>query len=262
MDRLTVSLPGRDVEVVLRRWADEDGTTDLVVREAAALTALAASPGHGVPVPELVATGPRRTLTTALAGEPDLAPADPASWLAQLAAAQAAVHTVTPLPANPRAAADRYEDRPRALDWIADRGLREAARQAADGPPPRDDLAFVHGDFQHFNVLWLDGRLTGVVDWPHAGVASRGTDVGHCRLNLAVLLGPQAAAGHLTAYERAAGAPVDRRADLRSLLCFDVEWQEFIPRQVAGRAALDVAGMPDRVAHTVRDALDALDASG
>jgi aminoglycoside phosphotransferase (APT) family kinase protein len=115
-----------------------------------------------------------------------------------------------------------------------------------------------HGDYQHFNVLWRDGTLTGVVDWPSARVGNRGTDVGHCRLNLAVLLGPGAAREHLAAYERAAGLRVDRQADLRALLCFDLEWREFIPRQVAGRAPVDLAGMPDRVTATVRDALDGL----
>jgi hypothetical protein len=59
-------------------------------------------------------------------------------------------------------------------------------------------------------------------------------------------------------YERAAGVRVDRRADLRALLCFDLEWQRFVPHQVAGRAPLDVAGMPDRVADAIRDALDGI----
>ena len=55
-----------------------------------------------------------------------------------------------------------------------------------------------------------------------------------------------------------AGVRVDRRADLRALLCFDLEWQDFIPHQVAGRAPLDVAGMPDRVAAAIREALDGI----
>jgi hypothetical protein len=60
-------------------------------------------------------------------------------------------------------------------------------------------------------------------------------------------------------YERAAGVQVDRRADLRALLCFDLEWQRFIPRQVAGRAPLDLPRMPDRVAATIRNTLDDID---
>jgi aminoglycoside phosphotransferase (APT) family kinase protein len=118
------------------------------------------------------------------------------------------------------------------------------------------EQVFVHGDYQHFNVLWCNGRLSGVVDWPNAGTGSRGGDVGHCRLNLAVLFGPGAAAEYLAAYESVAAVFVDRRADLRALLSFDLAWRRFIPRQIAGRARLDVPGMPGRVAATVQNTLD------
>ena len=135
--------------------------------------------------------------------------------------------------------------------------MRDAAREAASGPLVEEE-ALVHGDYQHFNVLWHEGRLSGVVDWPNAATGNRGSDVGHCRLNLAVLFDAATAGDYLVRYERAAGVPVDRRADLRALLCFDLEWQRFIPLQVAGRAPLDVPGMPGRVAATIRSALDGM----
>jgi aminoglycoside phosphotransferase (APT) family kinase protein len=141
---------------------------------------------------------------------------------------------------------------------LADRGLRDAARQAA-ATPLVDEPVLVHGDYQHFNVLWSNGRLTGVVDWPNAATGNRGSDVGHCRLNLAVLFDAATADAYLETYERIADVRVDRRADLRALLCFGPEWQDFIPHQVAGRAPLDVAGMPGRVAAAVRSALDEID---
>lgn len=264
MDRITVDRPGGPVDVVLRRWPDAEEAADhLVTREAAALAAVE---GHGVPAPRLLAldatgaeAGVRCTLTSALPGQPDLTPADRPSWLGQLAATQAAIHAVpdpSPAPRDP-GTPDRYAVRYRPLDWLTDRALRDAAREAAAGPLP-DERVMVHGDYQHFNVLWWEGRLSGVVDWPHAGVGIRGSDVGHCRLNLAVLLDAGAAADYLVGYERAAGVRVDRRADLRALLCFDLDWTEFIPRQVAGRAPLDLPGMAGRVADTVRAALEDL----
>lgn len=270
MDRITVGSSTGCADVVLRRWPNGPETDGLVSREVAALETIE---GHAVPAPHLLAAdeqgtdaGVRCTLTTALVGTPDLAPTDLRSWLEQLATAQAAVHAVPPGPmaawearAGGGAAPppDRYGIHHRPLDWLTDPGLRAAAREAADGSLG-GERAFVHGDYQHFNVLWSSGRLTGVVDWPSAGTGSRGTDVGHCRLNLAVLFDASAATDYLAAYERAAGERVDRRADLRALLCFDLEWQRFIPHQVDGRAPLDVGGMPDRVAAAVRAALDDL----
>ena len=271
MDLITVQSPTGLEDVVLRRWPFQDWTEGLVAREAAALTAIR---GHGVPAPRLLAmdedggeTGVRCTLTSALTGQPDLTPADMRSWLGQLATTQAAIHAVPDRPpvrwdgwyddGDPAQSPDRYGVRHRPLDWLADRGLRDAAREAASGPLG-DEKVLVHGDYQHFNVLWSDGRLTGVVDWPNAATGDRGSDVGHCRLNLAVLFDPEAAADYLGMYERAAGVRVDRRADLRALLCFDLEWQRFIPRQVAGRAPLDLAGMPGRVTAAIRGALDGI----
>jgi aminoglycoside phosphotransferase (APT) family kinase protein len=271
MDRITVDSPTGLTDVVLRRWPGEDWSERLVTREASALAAIR---GHGVPAPELLAmdedgveTGVRCTLTSALTGQPDLFPADMQSWLSQLATTQAAIHAVPDHPQTrwdgwhddgaPTTSPDQYGIRYRPLDWLADRGLREAAREAASGPLVREKV-LVHGDYQHFNVLWCAGRLTGVVDWPNAAASNRGSDVGHCRLNLAVLFDSKTAGDYLVMYERAAGVRVDRRADLRALLCFDLEWQRFIPRQVAGRAPLDVAGMPGRVAAAIRGAVDGI----
>jgi aminoglycoside phosphotransferase (APT) family kinase protein len=176
------------------------------------------------------------------------------SWLGRLATTQAAIHAVPDLPET-RWDGWYHDGAP--LDWLTDRGLRDAAREAASGPLVEEKV-LVHGDYQHFNVLWSDGRLSGVVDWPNAATGSRGSDVGHCRLNLAVLFDTRTAGDYLLMYERAAGTRVDRRADLRALLCFDLGWQRFIPRQVAGRAPLDLHGMPGRVAATVRAALDGI----
>jgi aminoglycoside phosphotransferase (APT) family kinase protein len=258
MDRISVNSPTGHKDVVLRRWPGDDWADALVTREASALEAVR---GYGVPAPQLLAmdedgieTGVRCTLTSALTGEPDLSPTDMHSWLGQLATTQATIHAV---PNHPQTQWDGWHDEGKPLNWLSDRGLRDAAREAASGPLVKERV-LVHGDYQHFNVLWCDDRLSGVVDWPNAATGNRGSDVGHCRLNLAVLFDTKAAADYLVMYERAAGVRVDRRADLRELLSFDLEWQQFIPHQVAGRAPLDLAGMPGRVAAAIRVALDGI----
>jgi aminoglycoside phosphotransferase (APT) family kinase protein len=256
MDRLTLETPQGARDLVLRRWPSAESGAGMVAREASALAAVR---GRGVPAPELVGAdedgsvaGTPCTLTSALDGEPDLAPTDMQAWLGQLVATQVAIHEA---PGRPETRWDGFwGDGPKSLEWIADQGLRADALEAASEQPEPEQV-LVHGDYQHFNVLWAAGRLTGIVDWPNAGTGSRGADVGHCRLNLAVLFSPEVAAGYLTAYEQQAGTRIDRRADLRALLSFDLAWQRFIPRQVAGRATLDVAGMPERVTAVVRQAL-------
>jgi hypothetical protein len=50
-------------------------------------------------------------------------------------------------------------------------------------------------------------------------------------------------------------AALNRRDMLRRRAA-DLGWQRSIPRQVAGRAPLDVAGMPGRVAAAIRGVLD------
>lgn len=257
MDRLLVVTGSAEKQLVLRRWiVDDEDTAGIVGRESDALEAIA---GSTVPAPRLVdrdddgsQTGNRCTLTTTLRGAPELAPAALESWLHQLALTQANIHALAvEVPTH----WPGWFDRDAPLDWIPDAALREEARTVAAGGRAGRDEVFAHGDYQHFNVLWEEGRLSGVVDWPNAAMSSRGGDVGHCRLNLAVLFSADVAERYLLDYESAAGTSVDPATDLQSVLSFDNHWQRFIPRQVDGRADLDIARMPERVTDLVRATL-------
>lgn len=256
VDRLT--LAGGRAPVVLRRWTDpETWPEHLVEREAAALDAVDAVDATVVPAPRLLATdagghltGVPSLLMTQVAGRVELTPTDRGAWLDDLARMLATIHRQPPT----LAARVIHEDAAPDLHWLIDHGLRRDCLDIVETAASRyrDDEVFTHGDYQHFNILWQDGRLSGVVDWPNAGTGPRGRDVGHCCLNLAVLVDPPTAVEFLQRYEREAGVTPDPVVVVRALLAFEPGWLEFIPRQVAGRAPLDGPGMAGRVTTAIR----------
>jgi hypothetical protein len=69
------------------------------------------------------------------------------------------------------------------------------------------------------------------------------------------LHGPERAEEFRKAYEAEAGRNIEPWWDLHRLTGYSPEWKEFIPRQVAGRVAVDDAGMTARVEETIAGAL-------
>ena len=254
--RLTIDHGGyRDV-LVLRQY--EHAALDLVDSETAAMirheaATLRAVYDAGLPAPEPIAAdedgresdGHPSILMTRVPGRPDITPADPENWLRQMAAMAARIHEV-------RFAAQPFRARiDAAAPVVPASATRPAVWEAAFGilwqPAPEPATRFIHRDFQHFNLLWQRGRLTGVVDWAMSCTGPADFDLGHCRLNLAVLFGADRAERLRLAYEAEAGRAVDPWWDLYALTAYSDEWRQFIPVQVAGRAPLDVAGMTSRV---------------
>jgi aminoglycoside phosphotransferase (APT) family kinase protein len=186
---------------------------------------------------------------TRLTGRVDLVPADRARWLKQIAVAAARIHDA-PVAAPPF---ERWLDSARLTAPVSStrkslwRSVRDVLREN-DGSP---DSCFIHRDFQHFNFLWTRGRLTGVVDWGAASIGPPSVDVGHCRLNLAVLFGADCAEQLRLAYEAETGRKVDPWWDLHALASYGDAWQRFIPIQVDGRAPIDTGGMTARVEELV-----------
>jgi hypothetical protein len=250
--RLSIRLPGgTSTQVVLKRFADPrwDDRSGIVRTEAAALVAVDAPT---VPAPRLIAACPSgidtdgapSLLMSRAPGRVWLTPPDLDAWTGQMAALLPPLHELdSPLPAyEPRDHTGRTAPAgARRTDlWAAGRRL------VTSGRPP-GGTAFVHGDYQHFNVLWSRGRLSSLVDWSLARTGHPDVDVGHCRLNLAVLYSVDVAERFRRAYEAEAGRPVEPWWDVHQLLAYDHNWPAFIPVQVAGRAPVDVAGMTSRV---------------
>lgn len=257
--RLTVEHQpsGRRESVVLRRY-ERHGD---VAREAETLRGAAAA---GLPAPRPLAVSPAGAETdgspalvmTRVPGRVDLSPADPDRWLDEMADVAARIHAA-PLDALDARPFERWTDparltvpatATRPADW------RELKRVLAERESPYA-ARFIHRDFQHFNLLWTRGRLTGVVDWGNASSGPPDLDVGHCRLNLAVLYGPDRAERFRTAYEARAGRAVDPWWDLDALASYHDTWRDFIPIQVNGRAPVDTAGMTSRVESLLRATL-------
>jgi aminoglycoside phosphotransferase (APT) family kinase protein len=250
--RLSVRLPdGSAMQVVLKRFTDpswDDGPA-LVENEAAALAAVEATT---VPAPRLLGWSPGEAdtdgapslLMSRAPGHVWLTPHDMDAWIRQLATVLPSLHTGT---------ADLFMRQPRDRDGITVPASARrpdvwiAAKRLIGTEPPPGDTVFAHGDYQHFNLLWSRGHLSALVDWSLSCLAPPDLDVGHCRLNLAVLYSADIAEGFRHAYESEAGRRVEPWWDVHQLLAYNDTWQEFIPVQVAGRAAVDVRGMTGRV---------------
>jgi aminoglycoside phosphotransferase (APT) family kinase protein len=252
VDLVVLDQRGQSVELVLKR--SERGNTEdrqrATEREAGVLQLLEAA---GLAAPRLVAANGSALLMTRLPGEVWLTPSDPRPWLGQMAATLAHLHAVQP-PAG--LLVRTLEVRPVSTPQDSRRPtLWQRVSEFLEHPAPAGS-GLLHGDYQHFNLLWQREQLSGVVDWTWAGTGHPDRDVGHCCLNLAVLFSPEWARDFVTAYEAESGRATDPwwRAFQISRFGGDT-WQEFIPVQVAGRAPVDPAGMTARVEDALLDLL-------
>jgi aminoglycoside phosphotransferase (APT) family kinase protein len=188
---IEVERDGSGQSLVLRlhdqAWfLEEDAAA--IAREAAALTLLADA---GLPAPRLVAWSerdPSALLMTSVAGVPQLAIPDPGAVTDLLA-------RVHGLPAASLSAWS-YRGYHEGIDlhrpaWWRDPGTWERAVRRTETTRPAADAVVIHRDFHPGNVLWIDGRLSGVVDWVDACKGPAAFDASHMRVNLAVLHGPE-----------------------------------------------------------------------
>lgn len=65
---------------------------------------------------------------------------------------------------------------------------------------PEYNESLIHRDFHPVNALWKDGEVSGIVDWPNACLGPREFDVAHCRWNLTMMYGIEAADDFLESY--------------------------------------------------------------
>ena len=138
-------------------------------------------------------------------GAADITPTDPKEWASELGRGLARVHG-TPterLASLPRVSADE-EARAKLSGPLAADVLSHWSQLVASSPE-----VLTHRDYWSGNVVWRDGKLTGVVDWSGAARGPRGYDVSWCRLDLILLFDEPIADVFLEAYEAATGQLVD-----------------------------------------------------
>lgn len=163
--------------------------------------------------------GTPTSLISWIDGRPDITPADPSGWARELGRALAAVHAVP---------AERLGELPGVFDG------RAGSQELLGGPLAAEVRSrwpeivgspevLTHGDYWSGNVVWRDGRLSGIVDWPSGARGPAGFDLGWCRLDLVLLFDERTADVFLAAYEAEIGEAV---GDARLWDCWAVARSE------------------------------------
>jgi aminoglycoside phosphotransferase (APT) family kinase protein len=178
------------------------------------------------------------SLISWLDGQPDITPTDPGEWARELGRALALVHAVP---------TQRLAELPSVFD------LGGGSEEMPTGPLAAEvrsrwpeivasPQVLTHFDYWSGNVVWRDGRLTGIVDWSRGSRGPRGFDLGWCRLDLVLLFDEQIAGEFLAAYEAEAGQAV---GEIRLWDCWAAARSEdgvgsWVPNYLPlGRADLD-----------------------
>jgi len=198
-DLYTVNFANR--RLVVRLFKEEKWQTNTAIlseREAVILTALTDT---DLPTPAPIATLAGNGLIMSLLPGSVTLPSHPDhAWINGLAAALTRIHRSSiELPYHYESWNDD-RDSP-APDWWSDRKLWSRIQSIAEDEPTFHPT-FIHRDYHPVNVLWRDRRISGIVDWINACMGPVGIDVAHCRLNLALMYGLEAADRFLRAYER------------------------------------------------------------
>lgn len=175
-------------------WLAEE--PDLARREALVLRALA---GTSVVAPSLIAVdesgefcGRPAVLMSRLPGESDPGVAS-ADRLRLLADALPALHA-QPIPDGVPVFAPYQQPAARSVPaWTPMPEVWRAAIDVCASPSASGPTVFIHRDYHPGNVLFEGDRLTGVVDWVNACAGPPEIDIAHCRINIALAHGLDAA---------------------------------------------------------------------
>lgn len=212
LHHVSLTCEGYITDLVVRQfdnkeWLHEE--PDLVKHEAESLRLAA---GAYLSTPDIIAfdeegdvCGVPLVLMTMLVGNVELKPTNKKQWVTGLAKALAEIHNIN---------VDAFEWKYFSYNdihslgtpaWTSVPHIWEKALNIVGGTRPTYRKTFIHRDYHPTNVLWKDGSVSGVVDWVNACLGPTGIDLGHCRLNLALLYGVEMADAFLHAYQEIQG---------------------------------------------------------
>ncbi|GEN51449.1 phosphotransferase family protein [Alkalibacterium pelagium] len=208
---LTVKLSDGVVkEMVLREYTDREWLKmepDIAYKEAENLTL---AEKLSVSTPSLIASDSTARQTTwpsllmsKVEGEVILNRSYTEDWIDELAEALFLIHQATDITCL--SSYFRYFDPiiPVQATWSAvPKNWQKMMNYLAHTPVPETTPAFIHRDFHPTNVLFINSKVSAVVDWPNACMGPKQVDIGHCRWNLAMLYGQDAADDFLKAYRK------------------------------------------------------------
>lgn len=220
---------------------------------------LKAAEGIRVKTPKLLASDPYGKVTlhptvvmSHCEGKVDLKPVNQSDWLDALAKTLADLHT------NDSVVKNKYfryldpESNIKAV-WSKHPELwQEAFVYLVHTPQPESEEVFIHRDFHPTNILFQDTTVSAVIDWPNACMGPKEFDVAHCRWNLTMLDGMEAADAFLKAYlDYSDSTSYDYYWDLEALLNV---FSEGAPEVYAGWEAFGRKGLTPEL---MRDRIDA-----
>lgn len=228
---------GTVVELVLRRHVRLDVLQEepwLVEREALALRLLEQ---RGVPAPRLVAADAEgaecdlpAVLMTRVRGRLELRPKDVERWLWRMAELLPPINAIDPGDVSvPEWEVWDDMRRSRVPEWSRMPEVWRKLIELVHRPWPAYEPVFLHRDFQHYNVLWLRGRPSAVVDWMNICMGPVEMDLQQFRRNLLWEFGNEVAQRYLRIYREVTGIDPD---PFWEALNFGDAWTEVPPHMV------------------------------
>lgn len=246
-------------EIILRqvdnaKWLAEE--PDFIQHEVASLHKASTS---GLPAPSFIvfdetgeASGLPSIVMTKVEGQVELLPSNFMKWTDELARILAAIHRIEANDFPWEYASYRHRDAVEIPIWSNKSSIWQVAFERLHAEIPAFHETFIHRDFHPANVLWLGDEVSGVVDWPNACLGPAGIDVGHCRVNLALLHGIEVANLFLVAYEKYADSSFTYDSYWDIVSAFD--FLDGPPTVYSGWAAFGVTGLTDAMMEERMDA--------